>query len=335
MRLICAGHLMSNMETNDTPENGGMDMQQPDMATPTVSPGKQLARRREELNLTVEQVAGQLNLAPRQVEAIEADNFHALPGMAIARGFVRSYARLVRLDAEPLLATMAPAVTPPLDTRGPKQTYVASPLKGDRLSFSQRENKRSKTPVIVFILIALVVAAIAAQQFGLFAMLPDADRVEVPQNDVRQPAPAMQQNGRAVEVLPAPEIAPESMLEPVQPAPAEPVVVPTKPQNTSSVPPVALSVKADDAKVKALDTADSKDALVLRIREKSWIEVKRADGAVIAARVFDAGAVESFPLKGELALVIGNATGVDASLRGEPLDLQAKARANVARLNLK
>jgi cytoskeleton protein RodZ len=78
-----------------------------DQGQPT--PGMQLAMRRHEFNWSVEQVASQLNLAPRQVLAMEADDYGALPGMAVARGFIRSYAKLLKLDSTPMLAQIAKA----------------------------------------------------------------------------------------------------------------------------------------------------------------------------------------------------------------------------------
>lgn len=73
------------------------------MSVAPISPGATLAAAREAYGLTIEQVASQLNLAPRQVVALETDNFTALPGMVIARGFLRAYAKLLRLDPQPLL----------------------------------------------------------------------------------------------------------------------------------------------------------------------------------------------------------------------------------------
>ncbi|MDW8468313.1 MAG: helix-turn-helix domain-containing protein [Burkholderiales bacterium] len=66
--------------------------------------GAELARARQSLGLSVAQVAQQLKLAPRQVEALEAEAWERLPVGPFARGMLRSYARLLGLDAEALLA---------------------------------------------------------------------------------------------------------------------------------------------------------------------------------------------------------------------------------------
>jgi histidyl-tRNA synthetase len=51
-------------------------------------------------------VAQQLKLSPRQVRALETDDFTRLPGRTFVRGFVRNYARLVALDPELVLGAL-------------------------------------------------------------------------------------------------------------------------------------------------------------------------------------------------------------------------------------
>src|SRR6185295_12734548 len=43
----------------------------------------------------------------RQLEALEQERFEALPGGTFVRGMVRAYARLLKVDAEPLLGRLA------------------------------------------------------------------------------------------------------------------------------------------------------------------------------------------------------------------------------------
>jgi cytoskeleton protein RodZ len=81
--------------------------------------------------------------------------------------------------------------------------------------------------------------------------------------------------------------------------------------------------------------ADTKNMLVLKLREDSWIEIKRPDDTVSISRMVKAGTTEAFKISGPVALTVGNASGVDATLRGRPVELKAKARNNVVRLNLK
>ena len=69
--------------------------------------GQELAAAREARGLALADVAQQLKFAPRQLEALEQEHFAALPGATFAKGMVRSYARLLKLDPEPLLQRVA------------------------------------------------------------------------------------------------------------------------------------------------------------------------------------------------------------------------------------
>jgi len=68
--------------------------------------GMMLLAAREARGLSVEAVAQQLKLSPRQVRALETDDFTLLPGRTFVRGFVRNYARLVALDPELVLGAL-------------------------------------------------------------------------------------------------------------------------------------------------------------------------------------------------------------------------------------
>lgn len=53
--------------------------------------------------MSVTEAAQSLKLGPRQVEAIEAEDWASLPGNTMIRGFVRNYARVLGIDADLLM----------------------------------------------------------------------------------------------------------------------------------------------------------------------------------------------------------------------------------------
>ena len=67
-------------------------------ATPTGSAGQRLRAAREKAGYEVEQIAAETRIPQRHLEAIEADDFAALPSRTYAIGFSRTYARAVGLD---------------------------------------------------------------------------------------------------------------------------------------------------------------------------------------------------------------------------------------------
>lgn len=71
--------------------------------------GLTLRQTREQLGMSVHDIAERIKFAPRQVEALEANDFEHLPEPAFLRGFVRSYARVLQLDDVALVASLPSA----------------------------------------------------------------------------------------------------------------------------------------------------------------------------------------------------------------------------------
>lgn len=77
-------------------------------------PGERLRIEREAQQMSVTDVADVLRFSERQVLALEAGDYEALPGATVVRGFIRAYAKLLKLDPVPLIAALAadvPVVT--------------------------------------------------------------------------------------------------------------------------------------------------------------------------------------------------------------------------------
>ncbi len=70
----------------------------------TESIGQQIKKAREARNLTIAQVTQVTRIRAHHLDAIEADNFDALPSPVQARGFLRLYAEFLGLSLEKLIA---------------------------------------------------------------------------------------------------------------------------------------------------------------------------------------------------------------------------------------
>lgn len=172
-------------------------------ASETATVGRILRTAREGARLSIEDVAQALKFSPRQVESLEADNYEALPGNTIVRGFTRSYARLLKLDAEELLH-MLDGRTPitPADVRPPDNMGIASDSSGPH----------QFTPAVS----VTIVVALAALLLGLWHFFGPAAK----------PQPTAAQTEARASSLP-PQAPPAVASEPVAsdarpvPAPAE------------------------------------------------------------------------------------------------------------------
>lgn len=89
--------------------------------------GHLLAEAREKLGLTREEVATRLKLKEKVIVALENGNFNALQLSTYVRGYIRSYANLVKLNAEALIKEYENLVEPPPEivptVKPPGQSY--------------------------------------------------------------------------------------------------------------------------------------------------------------------------------------------------------------------
>jgi cytoskeleton protein RodZ len=102
-------------------------------------------------------------------------------------------------------------------------------------------------------------------------------------------------------------------------------------------PPAAVAprtVVASMAPMPAMATPTQPAAaaeLVLQATGQSWLEVVARDGSVLEKTMLQEGAEKRFPMAQVQRLTIGNAAVVQMTADGQPLNVTAHARANVAR----
>jgi cytoskeleton protein RodZ len=322
-RRINAEHSMSDSGVNDQPVAN-----EPEDRLPKVSPGARLAALREERGWTVEQVASQLNLAPRQILAIERDDYPSLPGMAITRGFVRAYAKLLKIDAAPLLSDLGGETVLVHDSLAPQKT-LSTPFADSRMpSMTERPAISSKWVIGALLAVLLAVGIWATRHGGDQAAAPVAASSTV-KDDVASMAGV--EPGKS-----SPEVKSEPAGTAVSAAggqsPAEAAATPAPAASPAPTAPATL-VQTPAAEVPA---DAGKDTLQLKVREESWVEIRRSsDNKVVFSRIVKAGETENVQITEPVSVVIGNAAGVDAALRGAPVELKPNSKSNVARLNLK
>src|SRR3954471_707320 len=149
------------------------------------SPGAMLAAAREELNLSVSDVARHLKLSPAQVEALEEGAYDRLPGRVFVRGFLRNYAKLLGIDPQPLLRTIEHEMPQPVPVdEAPPSTEVVMP-------------RERTTPWIAYLGFGafVIVGVLAIYEFG-FNEAPGI--AKPPAKDVAADAPATPDAGAAM-----------------------------------------------------------------------------------------------------------------------------------------
>ena len=276
------------------------------VATPTV--GELLRDGRQRLNLDAADVARQLRLGLRQVEALEANDFAALPGNTIVRGFIRNYAKLLQADPAVFL-TAYEASLPTADA--PKISATA-----ENIDISPRRSRRW----LAYLLggLALVVGAPVA----IYALLHDDAPEAPPVHATAPPAHVPAAAGQAAVSVPMPA------LQPVLTVPVEGQAPPASAEMMPQAP-SAPAIVAEPIK-EAVGNA----SILLAFEEDAWVEIRDRSGRKVFSQLGRKGASE--PVSGEppFSLVVGNAAKVRLIYKGKPVDLQPYIKVNVARLTL-
>jgi cytoskeleton protein RodZ len=295
--------------------------------------GARLAAKREQLGWAVAEVASHLKLAPRQIEAMEADNYAALPTMVMTRGFIRSYAKLLDLDVSDALAAISPA-TAAQPVRASAHGQLSTPFSESRFSLMGRSKFAYKWLVVLAVLLLLLAVAI---RLDVLPVVQNTLQSLTEKSAASATTAASEEAAAASSTGADTQAADKEANAALTAAPA--AAVPAADGATLTGAGVNAAATAPAAANAATVAANPGTAgggeLSLNFRQDSWVDVKRADNTVLISRLVKAGSTETVDMSQPVSIIIGNIAGVDATLRGAPLDLKAGSKTNVARLNLK
>lgn len=274
----------------------------------SLSAGAVLAAAREDLNLSVSDVARHLKLSPAQVEALEDGAYERLPGRVFVRGFLRNYAKLLGIDPQPLLRSIEYEMPqPPVVEEPPPTPEVVMP-----------HGERSRWPLYTALAAVLVAGALAVYEFGF--------------NEVARNGGSVENQAAATPGSPA-----STPAAPARPAPAAPSAnvqskaVPASP-TTAAAPEPAFGAPPSAESSKAAQPGERE--LHFRFDIESWVEVRDRNDKVIFSKLNRAGAEERVAGMPPLKLVVGNARGVRLTYDDRPVDLTPHIGVTVARMTV-
>ena len=258
-------------------------------------PGAALAAARVAQGMSLEDVARQLKLSVAQIRAIEADDYAKLPSPVFVRGFIRTYARTVKLDAAKLLLPRMVAAEAS-DSR----------MMQDAPRPSIEPSAYRRVPQIVAG-IACVMLALAFYEFVLNAP-PVAAPVSV--------TPAV-----------APVAAPDAAQTVTLATPANAVVA------ESATPEPAIDTIAA-TKGREPPKAGVQRELSFVFGGQSWVEVRDGNGKILLSRSNAAGTERVVRGEPPFSVVVGGAGKVKLTYDDRAINLADYADNDVARLQL-
>lgn len=307
----------------------------PENVVLTVGPhvGEKLRAAREARGITALDIAHTLKLGLRQVEALESGDWPSLPGNTFVRGFVRNYARIVQIDAAPLMLQLDGCLEKRVSNLAvPEMAPATMPRSG--------ASSRRDRAVVLFGMSLVVVAALAyflmpndlsAWRESTQSLLDSLARKDEPAPVSMAPAEPVFPPGTTPQQI----MNPQASTESVTPAEATPVVTVAPAANvTVPAPAVEAVVAPPVAPLVAPQSAVNAPQMRFVFEKDSWVEVRDRDNKQIFSQRVAAGREQALSGQGPLSLVIGYAPGVRLFWHGQPVDLAPHTRGEVARLVL-
>lgn len=273
--------------------------------------GARLRAAREAQGLAIDDVAQSLKFAPRQIESLEHERFDRLPGPTIARGMVRNYARLLKLDPEPLLGLMSPQAE-----RVPDAGQIAERFRQE-VPFSET-GKRSTLIYAGFSIGLLVLVGVVAYEWRQQKAAPEFVAPALERPEPQASSPDSSPGPAAAAAVPAPAL---------QPPVVEQTETKEKKEKVEAEKPAAEKAEAP--------LAPGTHRIVLRTEAEAWLEVKDGAGRTLISSLNPAGSERTLRGQPPFEIVIGNAAAVKLTYDGKPVDLRPHTKVQVARFTLK
>lgn len=299
------------------------------------TPGAILRLEREAQGHSMGDVALAIRLSQRQIALLESDAWDQLPGETFVRGFLRNYARFLRIDPEPLLAQVATAPEKPIELHEGLN---------DEVPFETGSGSQTLPMLIGGAL--LLVAAVAVYYLWPLEPLSEPARVSAEPGAAAQvagvaAAPAVSSAMPASDNAERPADSTAAGAATVTPPPVEQqaAAAAAKPSAAAASPPAGKEAAADSegAAPEArpwVHVEGPERTLRFSVHELAWIKVLDAGGNTLIAYNFEPGMVRTVRGVAPLDVVVGNVAGVEVTVDGDVFDLGSRARSNVARVTV-
>ncbi len=138
-------------------------------SNPQGSFGAVLQQARKNKQISLEEVAAELFILKRHLQALESENFSELPQAAFARGFAINYAKFLGLDPVKIASSFDAAY--PKELKAQSASNIDTPLRPMGTLQRDTHNRIRFNPLLIIGVIALIILAIF-----LFRMVSNASK---------------------------------------------------------------------------------------------------------------------------------------------------------------
>ncbi len=282
--------------------------------------GDTLRRERLRRNLELPQIAQELKIPSRFLQAIEEERFDVLPATVFAKNFVRQYALLLELDGEELALQAqrlleARAVVPEfLPVSKPDIPEI--PLDGVRpwdASGVDHSSGSSWITAAALFVAAMLVCSAAYWWWERPRQQAVAQVVEPPAPKVARPSAS----------LPPAAVPADSVLPSTSPPQSETPSQTPAPQQSAA--PANAPAAASVDSIPAPPAIESNPNAAVRVEinaiEAVWVRA-RVNGKYLFSATLQPHQTRNVDADGAVELLLGNAGGASIALNGKPISLE-------------
>ncbi|NOY62899.1 MAG: DUF4115 domain-containing protein [Gammaproteobacteria bacterium] len=311
----------------------------------TGSIGEHLVRAREAHKISRAHIASQLFLSERIVKALEGDDYDTLPAPIFVCGYLRSYARIVEIEAEPLIAAY--------NQRGDSPPSVVSHDANPEVRKQHIDVDRGwMINVARYVAIGVAVSVVL---YLLWAFVPTLFSGAGDDEQGEEVAAGMEFDGGglpAFESMPvaapfetpaAPDAPPINVGKGDKPKFDKPAAAPTVVDPVEVVveeaPIIEVAAPAAEAAVvpdvpKKSPISGPHSTLRLKFSHESWVEVHDATGRRVLVDLMREGGDKTLYGQAPFKLLLGYSSGVVIEYNGALYDPENYKRKGVARFSI-
>ena len=300
-----------------------------------VSAGALLRQARQAQGVALEDLAATLKVPVEKLQALEDEDWQRLPDVVFLRALAQTICRTLHLEAAPVLALLPQHKVTALAPQG----GLNAPMRERGVpSILATNTKHSPWPWVVLLLIVLG----GGGYLGVQWMAPEWVRgvsttVSAPSDPAGDSplfSPAVPEEGDGGGMGNMGDVAQAGEVPTVQ---AAALMQPALPEEEGAQPGFAAPAPAAEPAAAPAAQAAASVSPVLRITAKgaTWVQVLDAQQRLLIEKILQDGEVFSTSAPKPLTVAVGKADLATVEVNGAPFDVQAVARSNVARFEVK
>ena len=300
-----------------------------------VSAGALLRQARQAQGVALGDLAATLKVPVEKLQALEDEDWQRLPDVVFLRALAQTICRTLHLEAAPVLALLPQQKVTALAPQG----GLNAPMRERGVpSILATNTQHSPWPWVVLLLIVLG----GGGYLGVQWMAPEWVRgvsttVSAPSDPAGDSplfSPAVPEEGDGGGMGNMGDVAQAGEVPTVQ---AAALMQPALPEEEGAQPDFAAPAPAAEPAAAPAAQAAASVSPVLRITAKgaTWVQVLDAQQRLLIEKILQDGEVFSTSAPKPLTVAVGKADLATVEVNGAPFDLQAVARSNVARCEVK